>query len=69
MGLLKDMLEFEVVGEAGDGQEALELIQKSQPDVALIDVNMPRMDGLQTVRRFAAKIERTGSHADDLSKR
>lgn len=50
VGLLKDMLEFEVVGEAGDGQEALELIQKVQPDVALIDVNMPRMDGVQTVR-------------------
>lgn len=50
VGLLKDMLEFEVVGEAGDGQEALELIQEVRPDVALIDVNMPRMDGLQTVR-------------------
>ncbi len=50
VGLLKDMLEFEVVGEAGDGQEALELIQEVHPDVALIDVNMPRMDGLQTVR-------------------
>lgn len=50
VGLLKDMPEFEVVGEAGDGQEALELIQQVRPDVALIDVNMPRMDGLQTVR-------------------
>ena len=50
VGILKDMLEFEVVGEAGDGQEALELIQQVQPDVALIDVNMPHMDGLQTVR-------------------
>ena len=50
VGLLKDMAEFEVVGEAGDGEEALEVIQKHLPDVVLMDVNMPRKDGIEAVK-------------------
>ncbi len=49
VSLLGEMPDFLVVGEAGDGREALEVIQKSQPDVVLIDVNMPGMDGIETV--------------------
>jgi DNA-binding NarL/FixJ family response regulator len=49
VGLLKDMPEFEVIGEASDGLEAIDLIQRAHPDVVLMDVNMPRMDGIQTV--------------------
>ena len=49
VGLLNDMSEFKVVGEASNGREALEMIQSSQPDVVLLDVNMPEMDGIQTV--------------------
>lgn len=49
VGLLNDMVEFKVVGEAGNGQEALGVIQVEQPDMVLLDVNMPEMDGIQTV--------------------
>ena len=40
---------FEVVGEAGDGQEALERARVLQPDVILLDIAMPRLDGLQAI--------------------
>jgi DNA-binding NarL/FixJ family response regulator len=41
---------LEVVGEAGDGAEAVALTRKLQPDVVLMDVRMPRMDGVQATR-------------------
>ncbi len=54
---LKTLLDLEsgieVVGEAADGIEALELIPDARPDVALVDVRMPRMDGVELVRRLA----------------
>jgi DNA-binding NarL/FixJ family response regulator len=43
------MPELKVVGEAGDGQEALEVIRHTMPDVVLLDINMPHMDGLRTL--------------------
>jgi DNA-binding NarL/FixJ family response regulator len=49
VGLLSDMEDVQVVGEAGDGSEALEVIQRVNPDIVLLDVNMPVMDGIQTV--------------------
>ena len=39
--------EFEIVGEFGDGREALEEIRRLEPDVALLDVKMPGLDGTQ----------------------
>ena len=42
--------DIEVVAVARDGQEAVELAQKHRPDVILMDVNMPRMDGLTAIR-------------------
>lgn len=49
ISLLDEMPEFDVVGEASDGQDALERIQKIQPDLVLLDINMPIMDGIQTL--------------------
>ena len=39
-----------MVGEAGDGSEALRLVKKFQPDVVLMDVRMPGMNGLEATR-------------------
>ena len=50
VNLLNQMTELEVVGEAGDGREALAIIQSTKPDVVLLDVNMPVMDGVETVQ-------------------
>ena len=44
--------DIEVVGEARDGVEALSLAQELDPDVVLMDLIMPRMDGIETVRRM-----------------
>ena len=46
--------EIEVVGEAADGAEALELVQRTEPDVALLDLVMPRLGGLEAIRRIRA---------------
>ncbi|WP_328536590.1 response regulator transcription factor [Streptomyces sp. NBC_00344] len=43
---------FEVVAEAGDGREAVELTLKHRPDVALLDIRMPRLDGLQAAEEL-----------------
>ena len=45
---------FEQVGEAASGQEALELAAELRPDLMLVDVRMPGMDGLETARRLSA---------------
>ncbi len=50
--LLKPEVDIQIVAEACDGIEALDLAQKSQPDVALIDVVMPSLDGFATLARF-----------------
>ena len=43
---------FEVVGEAGDGYEAIELADRHRPDLVLLDMAMPNLDGLQTIPRL-----------------
>ena len=49
VSLLSEMPDFEVVGEAGNGTETLPLIARVDPDLILLDINMPGMDGIQTV--------------------
>jgi len=49
VSLLTTIPEFEIVGEAGDGREALSVIEETHPDVVLLDVNMPVMGGVEMV--------------------
>jgi two-component system, response regulator PdtaR len=52
---LRELLEssgFEVCGEARDGEEAVALARSEQPDLAVLDVKMPRLDGIEAARRI-----------------
>jgi DNA-binding NarL/FixJ family response regulator len=60
ISLLGEMAEFQVVGEAGEGRAALDIVRRIRPDVLLLDVNMPGMSGVDVVRELhsMAKSER-----------
>lgn len=46
---------FETVGEAASGEEALQLCEELRPDLVLLDINLPGIDGLETSRRLSAR--------------
>jgi len=52
--ILEAQPDIEVAGEAGDGAEAVELVRAHRPEVALLDVRMPRTDGLAAARTICA---------------
>ncbi len=55
---LKELLEeegYEVVGETGRGDEAVELVRRLQPDLAILDIKMPGLDGLSAARHIAGE--------------
>src|SRR5258708_14722576 len=54
--LLSLQPDFEVVDEAGNGAEAIELAKKHRPAVVLIDLQMPRLDGIAATRRVPAEL-------------
>ena len=51
--------DIEVVAEAGDGDQALEAAERLQPDVVLIDLVMPRLDGIEAIRRLRERLPTT----------
>jgi DNA-binding NarL/FixJ family response regulator len=52
--MLSTQADFEVAGEAGDGMEALALAARLHPNVVLMDLEMPQLDGVETIRRLRA---------------
>ncbi|WP_420149365.1 response regulator [Spirosoma sp.] len=48
--LLEDEVDIQIVGEASDGDEAIELLSNIQPDVLLLDITMPRMSGIEALK-------------------
>jgi DNA-binding NarL/FixJ family response regulator len=47
--VLEENGEMLVVGEAGDGRQAIEVIERNQPDVVVLDLSMPELDGLEAI--------------------
>ena len=52
--ILEQEPDMEVVGEAGDGEEAVNLATSLKPDVAIIDIAMPKLDGIEATKRIKA---------------
>jgi DNA-binding NarL/FixJ family response regulator len=59
--LVNSASDLEVVGEASDGIEAVELVEATRPNVVLMDVRMPRMDGLEATRQIVKSQGAAGS--------
>ncbi len=57
-----------VIGEASDGQEAVVLIEEAKPDVVIMDISMPRLDGIQATEKVSGKtaVVMLSMHEDDM---
>src|ERR1700693_5089280 len=57
VGRLKEAWpELLIVGEAGNGREAVAIVQSLEPDIVFLDISMPGMDGIQAARALAGKV-------------
>jgi two-component system, NarL family, response regulator NreC len=68
--MLEEQPEWEVVAEAGDGREAVRLAEQHKPDVAIVDVAMPLLNGIEATRQITKRAPATrvlvlSMHADD----
>lgn len=54
LGLLATQADFEVVGEAANGREAVDVVRRTRPDVVLTDLRMPELDGVSAIREMCA---------------
>lgn len=52
--LLESQSDFEIVGEASDGVEAVDLAKKLRPEMVIMDVSMPRLNGIEATRQIKA---------------
>lgn len=53
--LLEQQRDFEIVGEASDGREAVKLAETLKPDIAVLDITMPNLNGIEAARQITAK--------------
>lgn len=57
--ILEQSPDIKVIGEAEDGQQALELIERLQPDIAILDIRMPKLSGIEVVRQMKERNSNT----------
>lgn len=57
--VLEEQADFQIVGEAGDGREAVALAEDVEPDVAVLDITMPNLNGIEASRQIKAKLPST----------
>jgi len=69
-GILETEPDFEIVGEARNGREVIQLVEQSQPDIVITDINMPEVNGTEVVRWLRrsypeVKVIAFSSHAEE----